>query len=126
MGRMDGLFTAERIEPHNLVHIQFKEPQWQNWGWIRIQEFYESPDKHVRGLHNTIEHLVERELKENNAFSYLEDWDGFNVPGHVWDLFTRPASTLEYEVACHIMPHLFATLRAVAQLAAFFWRPNLD
>ena len=81
------MFKCEKIENHNIIHIKFDKPQWQNWGWIRIQEFYESPDNLVRGFHNTIEHIIERELFNNNEFTYLQDWDGFNVPGHIWDLF---------------------------------------
>lgn len=49
--------------------------------FLRFQEFYESPK-----FRNTIFSLNEYRLwysKTNGAFTYYDDWSGFNIPGEV-------------------------------------------
>jgi len=51
--------------------------------FVRIQEFYESPFKQIRGKHFTLSFFKKLYSKDRGYFSYYEDWAGFNVPGHV-------------------------------------------
>jgi hypothetical protein len=53
--------------------------------FIRLQEFYESPYKDIKGKYFTLEKYMDRYAKDqkDNKFTYFEDWDGFNVPGNV-------------------------------------------
>ena len=51
--------------------------------FMRVQEYYESPFKQIRGKHfNFLEFMKLYSLKfGDGAFTYPSDWAGFNVPG---------------------------------------------
>lgn len=50
--------------------------------FCRVQEFYESPIKEIRGKRFTLIELMARYAKKNNgSFSYPLDWGGFNLKG---------------------------------------------
>lgn len=50
--------------------------------FCRVQEYYESPIKEIRGRKFTLIELMSRYAKRNNgSFSYPLDWGGFNVKG---------------------------------------------
>jgi hypothetical protein len=52
--------------------------------FCRVQEFYESPFKQIRGKKFTIIEFMALYAKENEGvFSYPQDWAGFNVPGPI-------------------------------------------
>jgi len=52
--------------------------------FCRVQEFYESPFKQIRGHRFTLVELMSIYAKKNNgSFSYPLDWGGFNVPGPI-------------------------------------------
>ena len=53
--------------------------------FIRLQEFYESPYKQIRGKYFTLEKFMDLYAKDQkkNKFTYFEDWNGFNVPGNI-------------------------------------------
>lgn len=58
--------------------------------FMRLQEFYESPYKGIRGQFFTLEQYMDRYAKETGDFTYTDDWNGFNVPGNVvLDFFDR-------------------------------------
>lgn len=64
--------------------------------FMRVQEFYESPFKEIRGRFFTHEkymdacaHGKERSGSDKIVFSYFEDWVGFNVPGNVFNKWVR-------------------------------------
>lgn len=60
--------------------------------FVRLQEFYESPFKEIRGKHFTLEQFRTIYTNGKKSFTYYDDWAGFNVPGHVvinfFNLFT--------------------------------------
>lgn len=56
--------------------------------FIRVQEFYESQGPLRRKVF-TMEEYMDWYAKENGAFTYLSDWAGFNVPGHIVDQFFK-------------------------------------
>jgi hypothetical protein len=51
--------------------------------FMRLQEYYESPYKYIKGHYFTIEKYMDLYAKENGNFTYNEDWAGFNVPGNI-------------------------------------------
>lgn len=55
--------------------------------FCRVQEFYESPFKEIRGKKFHMMYFMELYSKRrgNGAFTYANDWVGFNVPGTVVD-----------------------------------------
>lgn len=50
---------------------------------MRMQEFYESPLKNIRGKVFTLEQFMDSYAAFRGDFSYTSDWGGFNVPGNV-------------------------------------------
>lgn len=62
--------------------------------FMRVQEFYESPFRDIRGHFFTHEQYMDTHVNsskrsgtEDAKFTYLEDWAGFNVPGNVFNNF---------------------------------------
>jgi len=52
--------------------------------FCRVQEFYESPFKQIRGKRFTLVELMAIYSKGNEgSFTYPIDWGGFNIPGPV-------------------------------------------
>ena len=52
--------------------------------FCRIQEFYESPFKQIRGKRFTLVELMAIYSKGNEgSFTYPIDWGGFNIPGPI-------------------------------------------
>jgi hypothetical protein len=54
---------------------------------MRLQEFYESPFKEIRGKLFSLELFMDLYAQQQGNFTYTTDWSGFNVPGHVVDDF---------------------------------------
>ena len=64
--------------------------------FMRVQEFYESPYGEIREQYFSHERYMDicaygekRSAADEIVFSYLEDWNGFNVPGHVFDEWAK-------------------------------------
>jgi hypothetical protein len=59
--------------------------------FMRLQEFYESPYGEIRGNFFTHERYMDicaygtKRSGKDIAFTYFQDWNGFNVPGEVFD-----------------------------------------
>lgn len=51
--------------------------------FLRLQEFYESPNDKFRGNYFTLEDYSDWYAEDRGAFTYYTDWNGFNVPGNV-------------------------------------------
>lgn len=50
--------------------------------FCRVQEFYESPYKQIRGkVFNLLEFMSLYAKDHDNVFTYPQDWGGFNIPG---------------------------------------------
>jgi hypothetical protein len=54
--------------------------------FVRIQEFYESPNPRFRGKYFKLEDYMDWYVKESgsDSFMYPSEWAGFNVPGDAW------------------------------------------
>ncbi len=64
--------------------------------FLRVQEYYESPHKGIRKKYFTHEQYMSRDAYSSSRsgekdvkFSYLEDWNGFNVPGNVFNRWVK-------------------------------------
>ncbi|MCK9440291.1 MAG: hypothetical protein M0Q13_02605 [Methanothrix sp.] len=57
--------------------------------FMRLQEFYESPYKGIRGCYFTLEEYMDIYAKENGNFTYTTDWSGFNIPDNIVREFFR-------------------------------------
>ena len=61
--------------------------------FFRLQEFYESPIKELRGKYFTYEQAIEEyayyDKEDDPEFTYFADWGGFNVPGKVVNKFEK-------------------------------------
>lgn len=77
---------VEILSP-GVLHFKAKTQYEVSAAFMRLQEFYESPYG-VRGKFFTLESYMDTYAQKNdNKFSYLTDWAGFNVPGNVVDKF---------------------------------------
>jgi len=69
--------------------------------FCRVQEFYESPYKQIRGAYFTMLEFMSIYSKDRDgSFTYPIDWGGFNVPGDIVSkLFTLfyPSDYNEYD-----------------------------
>ena len=64
--------------------------------FCRVQEFYESPFKQIRGKKFTLIELMALYSKKNEgSFTYPMEWGGFNIPGPVI------ASLYDYKIEDH-------------------------
>ncbi len=72
--------------------------------FIRLQEFYESQYKEIKGQFFTVEKYMDRYTKDqkDNKFTYFEDWNGFNIPGNImnrfYHIFGSDMSKKEYDI----------------------------
>ncbi len=72
----------------NLFLYTFPNQYEMGSTFVRLQEFYESPYKDIKGRYFTLENFMDLYVKDNdNKFTYFEDWNGFNIPGHIVDYF---------------------------------------
>lgn len=83
-----------------ILHVSAKTQYELASTFLRVQEYYESPYGQIRGQYFTHEKYMDicaygekRSASDEIVFSYLEDWNGFNVPGNVFEewasLFTE-------------------------------------
>jgi hypothetical protein len=75
-----------------ILHVEAETQYELASTFMRVQEFYESPYGDIRGQYFSHEQYMDycaygnkRSAVDKIIFSYLEDWNGFNVPGDVFD-----------------------------------------
>lgn len=75
----------ERIDhgDDRIVHFHFEKQYDLIADFIRLQEFYESPLKGIRGELFTLDEFMDAYAEANGNFTYFTDWLGFNVPGNI-------------------------------------------
>jgi hypothetical protein len=79
-------FTSTQIKPWNIFHLKYKTNHDVSMSFLRIQEYYESPNSNFRGKVFSLEEYMDwycRKQSDDGAFSYMIDYVGFNVPGNV-------------------------------------------
>jgi hypothetical protein len=65
-----------------IIRIEY-ETQYQCCSsFMRMQEFYESPIRGIRGMFFTTEQFMDAYVatKAHGRFTYFDDWGGFNLP----------------------------------------------
>ena len=79
-----------------VLHVETETQYDLTSTFMRVQEFYESPYGEIRGRFFTHERYMDicaygtkRSTQDEVIFSYLEDWNGFNVPGNVFDKWSN-------------------------------------
>jgi hypothetical protein len=81
----------ERIQQNDerIIHVNFDTQYDLCSTFVRLQEFYESPFENIHGQFFTMDDFMDTYARstKNGAFSYFEDWGGFNVPGDTVILF---------------------------------------
>lgn len=73
--------------------VTIKDPYDLGMTFCRLQEYYESPFKQIRGQAfslNEFQRLYSKKFGDG-VFTYPIDWSGFNVPGNVVDEFMKTA-----------------------------------
>lgn len=78
-----------KLDIPGLVHIQMDSQYEISSTFMRLQEFYESKYKNIRGRYFTIEQYMDTYAKDTGNFTYTLDWNGFNVPGNVFLKFVE-------------------------------------
>lgn len=86
----------------NIYHLRFESQYLATATFMRLQEFYESSIKGIRGHYFTVEEYMDRYAKTYGNFTYNIDWGGFNVPDFVvrkfFDLFSYDLTKKENEL----------------------------
>jgi hypothetical protein len=78
------MFEIEKKEVRvGIFSLRFRNQYETCSTFLRLQEFYESPFKGIKGCVFSLEDYMDRYAKETGNFTYTTDWGGFNVPGHV-------------------------------------------
>jgi hypothetical protein len=70
-----------------IVHLEFETQIELARSLCRIQEYYESPQ--FKGKIFTLGQYREWYSQQNGAWTYYEDWSGFNLPDHVFKPFIQ-------------------------------------
>jgi len=87
-------YKLKKLLP-GIYHIEIKDRYDLAMTFCRVQEFYESPFKQIRGkVFNLVEFMALYAKKTNcSYFSYPDDWGGFNIPGPIVnELYSRALS----------------------------------
>ena len=74
------------------VHLfVFKNRYDLAMSFVRMQEFYESPEPRFRGKYFSLEDYMDWYVKSSGSdfFTYPSEWSAFNIPGNVWWEFGR-------------------------------------
>lgn len=96
-------FKIKEVKP-NIFLFEFSNNYDMCMYFMRYQEFYESPSPKFRGKSFEIFDFMRwYSLKYGKgAFTYPDDWDGFNIPGdiipNVWKLGIQDRNIYDYEM----------------------------
>lgn len=113
----------KQIKPWRLFHCQFETNHDLTMTFVRLQEFYESPNPKIRGKYFTFEEYVDwyaRTQGEGN-FTYLTDWTGFNVPGNVVQNFA-----IEIDDREDVRDRELRLFNALAHAGVDVWQEDVD
>lgn len=80
-----GNWTATRLHDQGIWHVGADNHHDLAMLFWRVQEFYESASDNVRGKAFSLAEYIDwyaKNASEEKAFTYTEDWSGFNVPSN--------------------------------------------
>ena len=73
-------YTIEEVRP-NVFAVIVKDHYHRAMLFLRVQEYYESPNPEFRGKNFNIWDYIEWYSRRNkDVFTYAFDWGGFNIP----------------------------------------------
>jgi hypothetical protein len=77
-------YKLEKIS-NRIYHCIINDPYDLAMTFCRVQEFYESPFKQIRGKSFELLDFMRLYAKKNKEiyFGYPADWSGFNIPGSI-------------------------------------------
>ena len=75
--------------PRRVLAVEFENRRELTLTMCRMEEFYESPHKLIRGNSFTWEQFLNAYMDEAGTLDYFSKWEGFNVPRRSLDLFKR-------------------------------------
>jgi len=67
-----------------LYHIEFKSQYIMAMSFLRVQEYYESSFKEIKGRYFLLEDYMDAYAEWKGNFTYCSDWTGFNIPGNIY------------------------------------------
>lgn len=103
--------------PHRgIVHIRCKSLYVLAFAFMRVQEYYESPNRHLNRQVFSLEDMIDQYTQGLKPFSYMfGDWRGFNIPGDVvcefWMRFPKQLLKKEHMLFDLILPTLVSGQR---------------
>lgn len=101
-----------KLKKHkNIYHFIYPNQYELCSSMLRLEEFYESPFKEIRGKYFTFDFYADLYAKRNNnVFSYYTDWNGFNIPGNAvldfYDTFKYELRPKEVKLLGYLTEHL--------------------
>lgn len=78
---------VEMFKDLPIVMLTYKTQNELARAFVRVQEFYESPA--FKGTIFTLGQFREWYAAKHGTWSYYKDWNGFNVPSKMFELFIR-------------------------------------
>ena len=83
-------YKIEEVRP-NVFAVIVKDHYHRAMLFLRVQEFYESPNPEFRGKNFNIWDYIEWYSRRNkDVFTYTFDWGGFNIPlKTAWDCYDK-------------------------------------
>lgn len=83
-------YKIEEVRPNVFVVI-VKDHYHRAMLFLRVQEYYESPNPQFRGKNFNVWDYIEWYSRRNNdVFTYTFDWGGFNIPlKTAWDCYEK-------------------------------------
>ena len=72
-----------------MLYIKAKDQYILCDTFMRLQEYYESPLKSIKGKCFTKEEFIDEYITKYKKFDYYNIWIGFNVPGNITKKFFK-------------------------------------
>lgn len=99
MSAEKNLTMAPSLVLPGVLNLLGSSPYWIGMTMFRLQEYYEGRDE-LRGKVFSFETAMDLLAEPGGRFTYADDWQGFNVPGHIVDeFFARFYGTLSAKEA---------------------------
>jgi hypothetical protein len=69
----------------NCFLFEFQKQKDLALTFCRVQEYYESNNEELNGKFFSFEEFIKKSMDDDGFINYFSDWDGFNIPGDVWE-----------------------------------------
>lgn len=72
---------------NGMIMLEFPTRKELSMTMGRAQEYYESGNSKLRNKVFTLEQFIDAFTDDDGEVSYFKSWSGFNIPGHVLNMF---------------------------------------